>query len=75
ITAEQKVITMTIDKPSTLFDKSQGVTLVEMAEIMEEHGAVAALGLDGGGSTEMLVQPKGKSALETANHPSDGQSR
>ncbi|KEZ47541.1 phosphodiester glycosidase family protein [Metabacillus indicus] len=75
ITAEQKVITMTIDKPSTLFDKSQGVTLVEMAEIMEEHGAVSALGLDGGGSTEMIVQPKGKSALETANHPSDGQSR
>jgi exopolysaccharide biosynthesis protein/predicted phosphodiesterase len=75
ITADQKVISMTIDKPSTHFDKSKGVTLVEMAVLMEKQGAVAALGLDGGGSTEMIVQPKGKSALETANHPGDGYSR
>jgi len=48
---------------------SQGMTLLELAQFMVELGAVEAMNLDGGGSSEMVVQGK------IANRPSDGRER
>jgi hypothetical protein len=48
---------------------SVGPTLDEFARIMRGLGAVTALNLDGGGSTEMVVEG------EVVNHPSDGRQR
>ncbi len=49
--------------------QSIGVTLLELALLMQEFGAVDAMNLDGGGSSEMVV--KGK----IMNKPSDGRER
>ncbi|MCD7034519.1 phosphodiester glycosidase family protein [Metabacillus sp. GX 13764] len=75
ITADNKVIAMTVDKPSTLFSDSVGLTLPEVAKEYESYGVVSALSLDGGGSTEMVIQPEGTDQLVSANHPSDNSSR
>jgi exopolysaccharide biosynthesis protein len=48
---------------------SRGATLGELRKIMRNLGAVDALNLDGGGSSEMVV--KGK----VVNRPSDGRER
>jgi hypothetical protein len=48
---------------------SRGVTLLQLARIMDGLGAVTAMNLDGGGSSEMVVQDK------VVNKPSDGQER
>jgi hypothetical protein len=48
---------------------SRGMTLLELALFMQENGAVDAMNLDGGGSSEMVV--KGK----IMNKPSDGRER
>jgi hypothetical protein len=48
---------------------SRGVTLVRFAQIMRGFGAVAALNLDGGGSSTMVVEG------EVVNRPSDGRER
>jgi exopolysaccharide biosynthesis protein len=48
---------------------SQGMTLLELALFLRELGAVDAMNLDGGGSSEMIV--KGR----IVNKPSDGKER
>lgn len=48
---------------------SVGMTLVELARLMQDLGAQHALNLDGGGSTEMVV------CGEIVNRPSDGRER
>ncbi|MBU2698959.1 exopolysaccharide biosynthesis protein [Sporomusaceae bacterium BoRhaA] len=48
---------------------SKGLTLVELADFMQELGADEAMNFDGGGSSEMVV--KGS----VMNNPSDGQER
>lgn len=48
---------------------SQGMTLYELARLMVSIGCTEAMNLDGGGSTEMLVEGG------VANNPSDGQER
>ena len=49
--------------------KSIGMTLTEMAILMQELGAEDAMNLDGGGSSEMVV------GNEVMNRPSDGRER
>lgn len=49
--------------------QSIGMTLLELALLMQEFGAVEAMNLDGGGSSEMVI--KGK----IINKPSDGRER
>lgn len=51
---------------------SIGVTHEELAQLMLEAGAYNAMHLDGGGSTEMLVQRMGDSSLTVVNNPSGG---
>ncbi len=48
---------------------SVGLTLLELARFMQELGAVDAMNLDGGGSSEMVVDGK------IVNKPSDGRER
>ncbi|HEY9856516.1 MAG TPA: phosphodiester glycosidase family protein [Stenomitos sp.] len=48
---------------------SMGLTLPELASLMQELGAKDALNLDGGGSTTFYLEGK------TLNHPSDGVER
>jgi exopolysaccharide biosynthesis protein len=53
VTKDGKMLLVTIDGRSTT---SVGVTMEELAYIMKDLGAFEAMGLDGGGSTEMWVQ-------------------
>ena len=48
---------------------SAGLTLLELALFMQELGAVDAMNLDGGGSSEMVINDK------IVNRPSDGRER
>ncbi|MFC0523447.1 cell wall-binding repeat-containing protein [Pontibacillus salicampi] len=75
VTENNEVIAVTIDQPSTNFDKSDGIPIPQLARIMKDMGAVSAVGLDGGGSTEMIAKRAGTSNLVTVSNPSDGSSR
>ena len=48
---------------------SVGMTLEELADFMVKYGAKAAVNLDGGGSSEMVVNN------QIVNNPSDGRER
>lgn len=50
---------------------SVGMTLPELAELMQELGATEAINLDGGGSTTMAVRGDGN--VRVVNRPSDPQ--
>lgn len=54
---------------------SYGVQLKTLAKRMQELGCVEALNLDGGGSTQMVVQLPGNEKTELINKPSDGNER
>jgi hypothetical protein len=56
------VFLLTVDGRS---ENSGGMTLVELASVMQELGASQAMNFDGGGSTTMVVEGK------IVNHPSD----
>jgi len=51
-TSDNQVILMVADGRQTI---SEGVSLTELAEIMISVGCIAALNLDGGGSTQMTI--------------------
>lgn len=53
---------------------SAGLTLVEMAQLLVENGAVYAMNLDGGGSTTMVVKDPETQQYTVQNSPSDGTS-
>jgi hypothetical protein len=48
---------------------SEGVTLYELAEILQSHGCSRSINLDGGGSSIMLIREPGKD-IRTFNSPS-----
>jgi hypothetical protein len=50
--------------------RSEGATLVELAEWLLHLGAHEALNLDGGGSTTLVIEQDGRKVV--ANEPSDG---
>lgn len=54
---------------------SVGLTDQACAEYMKSLGCVAAIRMDGGGSSNMTVRLPGDSKLTTVNSPSDGQER
>ena len=56
-------------------DRSEGLTLSELAERMEKEGCVIALNLDGGGSTALGAQYPGNASCTTVNAPADGSLR
>ncbi len=53
VTADGKLLIVTVDGRQPI---SQGVTLVELAELMKRLGSVNAINLDGGGSTTLSVK-------------------
>ena len=56
-------------------DRSEGMTLSELAERMLVEGCVIALNLDGGGSTALGAQYPGNASCSTVNTPADGSLR
>ncbi len=67
ITADERLLVVTVNGRAP--NISVGMTLVELAELMIELGAVDAMNLDGGGSTTMFVRNR------VLNIPSDGTER
>ncbi|AEG61854.1 phosphodiester glycosidase family protein [Desulforamulus ruminis] len=67
VTASGRLLLVEVDGRQANY--SQGVTLEELSYLMIDLGAVQAVGLDGGGSSEMIV--KGN----IVNRPSDGKER
>ena len=50
---------------------SRGVTLAELAAIMQNFGADSAINLDGGGSTSLVLKDPATGVFAIANQPSD----
>jgi hypothetical protein len=67
VTANGHILLVVIDGRRPRW--SRGPTMTEFARIMRDLGAVTALNLDGGGSSEMVVEG------EVVNRPSDGHER
>ncbi|HKJ27021.1 MAG TPA: phosphodiester glycosidase family protein [Anaerolineales bacterium] len=53
-----KMVIVVVDGRQPFY--SQGATILELAKILEEHGAYFALELDGGGSSTLVVEQNGK---------------
>ena len=66
ITKEGKALLVVVDGRSR---SSVGYTLLELARFMLEQGAVEAMNLDGGGSSQMII------GSQIVNTPSDGRER
>jgi len=66
ITKEGHMILMVVDGRQK---HSVGMTLLESALFMQEYGVVDAMNLDGGGSSEMVIEGN------VVNKPSDGRER
>lgn len=66
LTKSGKILLVTVDGRS---EESAGMTFSELADLLVELGADQAMALDGGGSTEMVVEGK------IVNKPSDGRER
>lgn len=73
ITKDRKqIIMVTIDGRTTAF---RGVTQTELGQIMIGLGAYEAINLDGGGSSQMVIQSPWEDSPRTVNYPSDGSER
>jgi hypothetical protein len=66
ITKEGRLLLVTVDGRQS---HSVGLTLWDLAVFMQELGAVEAMNLDGGGSSEMVIYDR------VINKPSDGRER
>ena len=66
ITKDGKALLVVVDGRSR---SSVGYTLLELARFMLEQGAVEAMNLDGGGSSQMII------GSQIVNTPSDGRER
>lgn len=75
ITATNKIIAITVDGGTPSKGISDGITLLEMANLLKSLGAVDGVGFDGGGSTEMNVKKYGDITTSAVNKPSDGRER
>ena len=73
VTADGKVVIMVLDGRQSPF--SDGGSMHELAQIMLEAGCVAAINLDGGGSTTFAARPEGEDSVRIINRPSDGSER
>ena len=67
VTADGRLLLVVVDGRRPGY--SRGMTLRELAELMQRLGAHTAMNLDGGGSSEMVVNGL------TASRPSDGRGR
>ena len=67
VTADGKILLVVVDGRQPRW--SRGAAMFEFARIMRDLGAVTAMNLDGGGSSEMVVEG------DVVNKPSDGHER
>ncbi len=73
VTATGKVVIMVVD--GRQIGLSCGASMEEIAQIMVDAGCVAAINLDGGGSSTYVAKPEGESDLRVVSNPSDGAPR
>jgi hypothetical protein len=73
-TLDNKVIALVVDGGGAARD-SYGLDLPGMAKRMQELGCVAAVSLDGGGSTQMNARLFGETEVLPVNQPSDEKER
>lgn len=71
--ADGTVVFYTVDGRQSGY--SAGATLKQAATIMRDMGCVAALNLDGGGSTTFVLRPAGSMTRKVVNSPSEGSQR
>ncbi|MFJ8579991.1 phosphodiester glycosidase family protein [Micromonospora sp. NPDC093277] len=71
-TADGKLLVYVADGSSS---RSRGLTAYELADRMKAIGAVDAVMLDGGGSTQLVTRRHGDSQVSVTNVPSDGSQR
>ncbi|WP_091193317.1 phosphodiester glycosidase family protein [Micromonospora narathiwatensis] len=71
-TADGKLLVYVADGSSS---RSRGLTAFELADRMKAVGAVDAVMLDGGGSTQLVTRRHGDSGVSVTNVPSDGTQR
>lgn len=68
----QQLILVAVDGRSS---GSVGMAVGELAVLLRDLGAVAAVNLDGGGSTALVARRAGGSEVAVRNAPSDGAER
>jgi hypothetical protein len=68
----RRLYLLTVDGRS---EASQGLTLLELAELMGRLGADDAVNLDGGGSSTLVAREPGDRQVTVENVPSDGAER
>lgn len=73
-TKDNRVIALTIDGGGAS-KESDGLDLPAMAARMQALGVVAAVSLDGGGSTQMNTRLFGETNVQVIDNPSDGKER
>ena len=73
VTADGKVVIMSLDGRQIPY--SCGGSMHEIAQIMLEAGCVAAINVDGGGSTTFMAKEEGEDSIHIVNRPSDGSDR
>ena len=73
ITYDGQVVLMVLDGRQEPF--SAGGNAIEIAQIMYDAGCVAAVNLDGGGSTTFAAKAEGEDSVSVVNRPSDGYER
>lgn len=73
-TRDNKVVALVFDGGGAGWD-SYGLNLPDMAIRMQQLGAVVAVSLDGGGSTQMNTRLFGETRVNVINNPSDGKER
>lgn len=71
--SREKVFFVTVDEKQA--NGKTGMNMKQLAQLMIDMGADTALNLDGGGSTTMVVLPRGGGNLKLANRPTDGVQR
>ena len=73
ITYDGQVVLMVLDGRQEPF--SAGGSAIEIAQIMQDAGCVAAMNLDGGGSSTFAAKGEGSETISVVNRPSDGYER
>jgi hypothetical protein len=68
----KRLYLLTVDGRS---EASQGLTLLELADLMRRLGADDAVNLDGGGSSTLVARDAGDRRVTVENVPSDGAER
>ena len=71
--ADGSIVLYVVDGRQPTF--SVGLTDLACAQYMKSLGCVAAIRMDGGGSSTMALRMPGDTTLTTVNSPSDGQER